>query len=426
LSEMTNILVVEDDKSISENLRLLLESQGYGVTVCNDGQDADDVLSASQFDLLMLDWDLPRLTGPEVLQNYRKRGGLAPVLMLTGKRELSNKEFAFDAGADDYLTKPFSLREVAARVKAMLRRTEQITESVQAKPAPEILDIQSGEDPYLDSVFAGKYKLNEKLGAGGSGTVYGAIHLGLNRPVAVKFLHSYLISQAEARQRFEREAKTLSEIKHPSIVEIFDFGIEKGQPFIVLERVSGVPLSKIIGSGGAMKLPEAMKIFEQICDAMEVAHKAGIIHRDLKPENILVDSDKNGAPTIKLVDLGLAKSTRETTKLTETGVTLGTVFYMSPEQCMGKGVDARSDIYSMGCMMFEVLTGAPPFSGDDAMQIFMRHVKEAPPRFASKIADRMKAGRIESVVLRALSKDPAARQQSFAELKKQLPIKGWF
>jgi serine/threonine protein kinase len=99
---------------------------------------------------------------------------------------------------------------------------------------------------------------------------------------------------------------------------------------------------------------------------------------------------------------------------------------MSPEQCMGKGVDARSDIYSMGCLMYEVLTGSPPFSGKDHMELFMKHIKEQPPKFASKLTDRMKAGRIESAVLRALSKDPADRQQSFAELKKQLPIKGWF
>ena len=423
---MAKILVVEDDQSISDNLKMLLESQGFGVTVCNHGKEADDTLKVGEFDLLMLDWDLPGMKGPEILQNYRNRGGLAPVLMLTGKRETSNKEFAFDVGADDYLTKPFSLREVAARVKAMLRRTEQIKGSASALPAPQPVSADGDTDPYLGAIFAGKYKLTEKLGEGGAGTVYGGMHLGLNRPVAVKFLHSFLISHSESRARFQREAEMLSGIKHSGIVEVFDFGIEKGQPYIVLERVEGVALSKIIKSSGALKVPEALKIFEQICDAMETAHKAGVVHRDLKPENIIVDTDKNGNVIVKLIDMGLAKSTRSTSKLTETGITLGTALYMSPEQCQAKDVDARSDIYSMGCVMYEVLTGKPPFDGKDHIEVFLKHIKTEPSKFGSKIADKLKAGRVESAVLRALAKDPGQRQQTFAELKKQLPIKGWF
>jgi serine/threonine-protein kinase len=347
--------------------------------------------------------------------------------MLTGKRETSNKEFAFDAGADDYLTKPFSLREVAARVKAMLRRTEQIRGSASALPAPNPVASSDGEtDPYLGALFAGKYKLTEKLGEGGAGTVYGGMHLGLNRAVAVKFLHSFLISHAESRARFQREAEMLSGIKHPGVVEVFDFGIERGQPYIVLEKVSGIPLAKILKANGPMKVSEALKIFEQVCDAMDTAHKAGVVHRDLKPDNIIVDTDSSGSVIVKLIDMGLAKSTRSTSKLTETGITLGTALYMSPEQCQAKEVDHRSDIYSMGCVMYEVLTGKPPFEGKDHIDVFMKHIKSEPQKFGSKISDKLKAGRIEGAVLRALSKDPNQRQQTFAELKKQLPIRGWF
>lgn len=423
---MANILLVEDDSAISDNLRVLLESQGYGVTVCTDGKEADGVLNAAQFDLLMLDWDVPSMTGPEILQKYRSGGGLAPVLMLTGKREEVAKEFAFDAGADDYLTKPFSMREVAARVKAMLRRTEQLLERAQAKAAPQILDLNGADDAYVGSIFADKYKLTEKLGAGAVGTVYGATHLGLNRQVAVKFLHSFLITMSEARARFQREAQMLSRIKHPAIVEIMDFGIEKGQPYIVLERVEGVPLSKLLQASGAIKINDAMKIAEQICDGMQAAHEAGIVHRDLKPENILVDADANGNPVVKLVDMGLAKSTQDPVKITETGIAMGTVLYMSPEQCTGQELDGRTDIYSTGCVLYEMLTGKPPFLAEEYIAVLMKHIHTPPERFADKIPDKLKAGRIEKAVLKALAKDPAQRQQSFAELKKQLPINSLF
>jgi serine/threonine-protein kinase len=422
---MARILVAEDDPELSDQLRLILESDSHAVQVCNDGKQADSVLLNADFDALLLDWDMPGMNGPDVLKRYRTRGGLAPALMLTGKREVENKEMAFEAGADDYLVKPYSLREVKARVQAMLRRTAQMKESMRVAPAPQLADRAPGADPFIGTMFAGKYKLTELLGEGGSGSVYGGLHVALNRPIAVKFMHTYLISRTEARVRFQREAQALSGIKHPNIVEVFDFGIEQGQPYMVLERLHGDSLASMLTDTGPLPLGIAMPIFVQICDAMQCAHDQGILHRDLKPGNVVVTLDNKKAPSIKLLDLGLAKDTKERTSITETGITLGTAEYMSPEQCMGKTIDARSDIYSMGCLMYEVLTGATPFTGTDPMDIFMKHMNEPPAPFASKIADKMKAKRIEALVLRALSKDAKQRQQSFVELKKELP-QGWF
>jgi serine/threonine protein kinase/CheY-like chemotaxis protein len=423
---MPHILVVEDDFAISDQLRTILEANGYKVTVCNDGGRADYTLMNSDFDLLMLDWDLPGMNGPDVLKNYRTRGGLSPVLMLTGKSALESKEMAFEAGADDYMIKPFLLREVVARVKAMLRRTEQLTESLQAAAAPKIVARDAQGDPFLNTVFAGKYKLNQLLGEGGNGSVYGGIHLGLNRPIAVKFLHSFLITRTEARVRFQREAQALSEIDHPGIIRVFDYGIEQGQPYMVLEKLDGIPLSEIIQKEGPRPLGEALPIFALICDAMDFAHNRGILHRDLKPENVMISKDDKGSRTIKILDLGLSRDMKDEARITETGITLGTAHYMSPEQCQGKTTDPRSDIYSMGCLMYETLTGSPPFDGKEYVEVFMKHIKDAPPPFASKIADRMKAGRVEQVVLKTLAKNPANRPQSFAELKQQLPLKAWF
>lgn len=413
---MTHILVVEDDVGISGHLRTLFESQGYSVDVFYNGRDADEALKTNQYDILMLDWDVPGMTGPQICRNYRTRGGLAPVIMLTGKDAVEAKELAFEVGADDYLTKPYSLRELSARIKALLRRNENIRQSITEEygaAPPAGLKTEAG-DSYIGSMFAGKYKIVEVLGEGGSGTVYGAVHVALNRTVAVKFLHNYLISRTEARGRFDREARALSGIQHPNIVAVFDYGIENGQPYMVLERLDGVSLSSVLEDNGPMSDANGVRIFTQICDAMDYTHSKGILHRDLKPENIML---VDGGKVVKLVDLGLAKNVQGDEKLTKTGIALGTGEYMSPEQCNAKPLDQRSDVYSMGCLMYETLTGAPPFKATHYLELFNQHTQKLPAPYA---ADMKRNKRLEKVVLKALAKSPNDRQQSFAELKKEL------
>lgn len=418
---MANILVAEDDEGIAESIRTMLEFEAHTVRVFNNGKAADEALSTGDdFDVLLLDWDMPGMTGEQICRRYREDGGLGTVIMLTGKTDIQFKESAFELGADDYLTKPFSLRELAARIKAALRRTTQVKESVQSQEAPQLLDRTETNDPYIGTIFANKYKINELIGEGGHGVVYSGLHIGLNRQIAVKLLHSYLISRTDPRVRFQREAHALSNLQHPNIVQVFDFGIHQGQPYMVLEFVEGTPLSETLEKTGALPLADALPVLMQLCDAMQYAHDNALIHRDLKPANVILTKGKEGQ-LVKLLDLGLVKDLQESdSKLTRSGFAMGTPYYLSPEICRGLPPNFQSDIYSMGCLMYHTFSGKVPFEGTDPMEVLKKHLVEPPPPFAKLINDRWKAGKVERIVLQALEKDPAKRQASFALLKKQL------
>jgi len=268
-----------------------------------------------------------------------------------------------------------------------------------------------------------RYKILSMLGGGGMGIVYEAEDTALGRRVAIKFLPHETEQSPEALERFRREARAASALNHPHICTIHDVGTHEGQPFLVMEKLAGHTLKRVIGSR-AMPIDEVVKLGEQFADALDAAHRAGIVHRDLKPANLFV-TERGDA---KILDFGLAKTSGGVTDaaastvagefLTEAGAAVGTVAYMSPEQAKGQGVDARSDLFSLGVVLYEMATGRLPFPGESSADLFVALLSRepTPPRQLNPDVPP----KLEDVILKALDKDPSLRYQTAADLRGDL------
>jgi tetratricopeptide (TPR) repeat protein/predicted Ser/Thr protein kinase len=274
----------------------------------------------------------------------------------------------------------------------------------------------------------GHYRIQAKLGEGGMGTVYQAEDTHLGRPVAIKVLSAHAISDPERKRRFVHEARTASSLNHPNIVHIYDIGQSGGIDFIAMEFVPGQTLDRLIGPRG-MPRAEALNYAAQVASALARAHRAGIVHRDIKPANIMVTEEG----LVKVLDFGLAKLTEPVHSIaasdstetipdnprTEQGVMLGTIAYMSPEQAEGKKVDARSDIFSFGSLLYEMISGQRPFQGDSKIAILSAILNQEPKRL-SELADSPAGPRLDAIVSRCLAKRPDARFQQMSEVKAAL------
>jgi len=262
-----------------------------------------------------------------------------------------------------------------------------------------------------------RFKILGKLGSGATGSVFHAQDLVLKRDVAIKVLHSGC--DTTVITRFQREAQATSKLNHPNLVHVLDFGIDStNRPYLVMEFLPGRDLKSIIQSEGKLNPARAIRIIIQLCDALAHAHEKGILHRDIKPSNTIVQTIE-GVERAKIVDFGLAKVVDERTQsLTTPGAAVGTVYYLSPEAIYGKDIDARSDIYSLGCVIFECLTGRPPFMTDSAQETVLSHLRKDAPRlddFTENAPPHMGA-----IVAKALAKSPDDRFQSAQELKQAI------
>ena len=262
----------------------------------------------------------------------------------------------------------------------------------------------------FESFQGGRYKVAKRLGEGGKGIVFKAEDTRLGRTVAIKVIKGEGLDQ-ESFARFEQEAKATASLSHPNIVSIYDIGREGESHYLVLEFVDGPNLGGLIRSqsGGRCDATTTLTIVSQVCQALEYAHSRSILHRDIKPENIMITSA--GLP--KLMDFGLARALGGP-NLTQRGVIVGTPAYLPPEQALGKHSDARSDLYSLGCVLYEMVTGRPPFRGDDPVKVIFSHINDLPimPR---KLAPEIPEA-LEQVILKLLAKDPDQRYQSASEL----------
>ncbi len=261
-----------------------------------------------------------------------------------------------------------------------------------------------------------RYELMSHIGDGGMGSVFKARELGLERVVALKILHSDLVADEENRLRFDRECKILSQLSHPNLVIFYRFGIwQKSRPYIAMEYLQGVSLRQVIDESGRLALPVLLRIGIQICNAMQVAHNQGIVHRDLKPNNIMI-AEAPSPDSVKVVDFGMARLAGSTTvqRLTQTGELVGSVYYMSPEQCTGASADARSDIYSLGCLLYEAACGRPPFISDSPIGILHKHVSENPPPMIDLVSTEPAAQWLQNVLFKAMSKTASARYQTMS------------
>lgn len=515
---MSNILIIEDKIDLANLVRSFLEYEEHQVEALHTGSGAVEKIQTGSFDLIILDWDLPEVSGIDILKTVRAAGTLTPVLMLTGKNQIGDKEAGFDEGADDYLTKPFDMKELGLRVKALLRRSrsapttatkdsitldtaklratkngrpvaltpkefELLAYLLKTKPphlaktlleevwrngsdtsndtiqttlkrlrkklgpdTNELKDVnfpdlfggtdQTGTansggsfeddalDPFLGIILDEKYELVELLGGGGTGVVYKANHCMLNSFVAVKMLFPHMVSRELAVRRFQQEAKATASLSHPNILRVTDYGTaEQGQPYLVMEYLQGLSLSELLEAEGDLPPLLAVEIMIQATAGLMHAHAKEVVHRDIKPSNLMIIGKIPERFNVKIVDFGLAKPNRQEeglSKITVTGEVFGSPSYMSPEQCRGENVDYRADIYSLGCVFYEALTGTPPFVGKDPIDTIMQHVSKKPPVFNIVGSNQRLVDLMEKIILQSLAKTREQRYQSASKLLQDL------
>lgn len=277
------------------------------------------------------------------------------------------------------------------------------------------------EADIVGSVFHEHYQIVEPLGSGGMSTVFKARHLLLDRDVAIKLLLPNVSDKEKSIMRFQQEAKAAADLQHQNICSVREFGIDQGRPFLVMDYVEGESLADMIANHGSVEPDRAIEIVTQICEGLSYAHSRNIIHRDVKPANILLEVDQSGTARAKIVDFGIAKILREDQSgpnLTQTGEVFGTPMYMSPEQCRGEKIDVRTDIYSIGCVLYELLAGKPAFRGESTVETLLKHINEAPPKLSgSGVHSEMNA-----VVQCCLSKNPDDRYRSIEDLSRDLTL----
>ncbi|MEV6811461.1 Stk1 family PASTA domain-containing Ser/Thr kinase [Micromonospora sp. NPDC051296] len=269
-------------------------------------------------------------------------------------------------------------------------------------------------------LLGGRYQVGELLGYGGMAEVHRGRDLRLGRDVAIKMLRADLARDATFQMRFRREAQNAASLNHPAIVAVYDTGEEQAPtgetlPFIVMEFVNGRTLKEVLGAEGRLQPRRALEICADMCAALEFSHRHGIIHRDIKPGNVMLTQTGQ----VKVMDFGIARALASgATTMTQTSAVIGTAQYLSPEQARGEAVDARSDVYAAGCVLFELLCGHPPFVGDSPVSVAYQHVREAPPTPSDLNPDVNPA--VDAIVLKALSKNPLNRYQSAGEMRADL------
>jgi len=279
------------------------------------------------------------------------------------------------------------------------------------------------DDPMIGTLAAGRYRIQKLLGEGGMGQVYLAEHVAIEKRVALKVLRAEFAAKGEIVTRFQQEAISASRIKHPNVLDVFDFGqLENGRFFLAMEFLEGNDLADELAKRRVLSVASGIRIAMQMCRALAAAHESGVVHRDMKPENVFLQRTADGEEIVKIVDFGIAQLRSKDAevaqpkrRLTRTGMIFGTPEYMAPEQASGKHADPRSDIYSVGIIMYEMFTGAVPFTGDTFLGVLAKHLSDPTPQLTEICPEIAISSSLQAVIMRALEKDPTVRYQTMLE-----------
>jgi eukaryotic-like serine/threonine-protein kinase len=279
----------------------------------------------------------------------------------------------------------------------------------------------SASASYIGKEIAGQFRVVQRIGSGGMGAVYKAEQPEMNRFVAVKILHPKYVSRPDLVSRFRREARAMSHLSHPNTARVFMYGqLEDGACYIVMEHLEGKNLAQVTRAEGMLQPARAVNIMVQVCGALEEAHRQGMVHRDLKPENIFLTAQGGITDFPKVLDFGLAKVTQREMRpgsliLTQEGMVFGTPEFMSPEQARGQQLDARSDIYSLGCILYEMLTGKLPFDASQPMDYLALQIRGTPIPLTKRISGLSFPPGLEEVVMKTIAKEPDDRYPSASD-----------
>lgn len=419
------ILLAEDDSTNRQMLTVYLQKKGFSVIGVANGLEVLDALgpasSPRPVDLLLLDWMMPLMSGIDALRRLRADGHLVPVIMLTALGDPRDMVDALELGADDYVTKPYELAVLCARIEARLRRS--------ALPAQTSQPTTSSRDerPALGVVIDDRYELLEQIGSGSFGVVYRARHTTLETEVAVKILQATTTSgtrvegrlaldaeaqadaqRHEAREFFRREGVRACRVQHDHAVRVFDFGImPNGLPFLVMELLRGRTLEQELHAHGRLGLRRAVEVLLPVCACLAAAHENKLVHRDVKPANIFLHQ-MNGQEVVKVLDFGVAKLLDAGQEASLEGI-VGSPAYMAPERLRGRPYDGRSDVYAVGVVLYQLLTGVVPFRSEnnDSMAVMLMQIRDTavPPSWIHPGLPDV----VDTAVARFIDKEPERR-----------------
>jgi CheY-like chemotaxis protein len=396
------ILVVDDNDDIRNLFVHRLQKEGFRVDGASGGPEALEKIAAALPSLILLDISMPDMNGLEVLARVRETYSPVqlPVVMVTARTDSEDVVEALGLGANDYVTKPIDLPVLLARVRAQLRIRKAAVPGVEsADEARSPAEVRPG------MTLAGRYLLEARIGSGTFGTVFRAKHVDLGHAVAIKVLQASANANPDSLARFRREGITACRVKHPNAVQVMDFGVTPGGvAYLVMELLSGYSLDHELTDGRKVPLPRTVRIMVPVCEALAAAHRFGIVHRDVKPANVFLHL-AGGEEVPKVLDFGIARIVGEAAadpRVTLEGFIVGTPVYMAPERFRNQPVDGRSDVYSVGITLYQMLTGRLPFAADpaDPMAVAMRHLEAAPPAMGADVPPE-----VEAVVMNALRKN---------------------
>jgi DNA-binding NarL/FixJ family response regulator len=419
-SKAVSIVIADDHAMVRTGLRVLLDAQP-DLSVVAEAGDVTTALQCTRAHhpaVVVLDLNMPGEPSLGAIPRFLEAAPGTAVVMLTMEDEPAYARAALGAGASGYVVKASAGDELVDAVRAAAAGGTYLTPALGARmatapPRPRPVVGFGDDEPQVGSTFAG-HRIDGVAGRGAMGVVLRATDLTLDRRVALKLIAPALARDPVFRARFERECRIAAALDHPNVVPIFHAGEENGQLYVTMRYVEGTDLKALLARERWLEPARAVAIVTQVAAALDEAHAHGLVHRDVKPANVLI-ADRPAGERVFLTDFGVTKQrTARDPALTGTGMAIGSVDYMAPEQAQVAPVDARTDVYALGCVLFHALTGSVPFIRGNDLERMWAHVHEPAPAPTS-IEPRLPPG-LDEVLARALAKDPADRHQSAGEL----------